>query len=122
MPVFSRQIETAKRLIKKKGQLVTWKKHTVQANNSEPWKVTDASPLTYPVFIVFLSQHTPEIHLMQDTTIPEGKPKGLMASVNGFTPAIDDYVLRGTETYRVKSITPLNPNGEAVILYKIDFD
>lgn len=123
MPVYSRQIATAQRLIKKKGQLVIWQKHSVTVNDAQPWKVGNpvgAVP-TFPVFIVFLPPKDADIHLLEGTTVPEGKPRGLMGAVTGFIPAIDDYVLRGSETLRIKDIVELNPNGESVILYKIDF-
>lgn len=37
-----------------------------------------------------------------------------------FTPAINDVVLRGSETLRIKSIDIVAPNGDP-ILYKLEF-
>lgn len=123
MGQYDRSIAQATRMIKKYGQLVTWIQQGIQVSPAEPWKDMGIDPETFPVFIVFL---TPKgrlsnelFHLMQGTTVPEGAPTGLMAKVP-FTPALNDKVLRGTETLNVKSMDIVAPNGEP-ILYKLEF-
>lgn len=123
---YDRAIASAKRLIKKNGQLVNWIKHDVVVGDpTKPWAVSAADPLTppAPVYIVFL---TPKgklsnelFHLMQGTSVPQGAPTGLMASV-AFTPAIDDKVDRDGKILRVKAMDIVAPSG-VPILYKLEF-
>lgn len=124
MGVYDRQVDQAKRLIKKKGQLVVWVKHSAAPVNSQPWKSTNAppSPATFPVFIVFLPpKQGDDFELRPGTEVPSGAPRGLMAQVTGFVPEINDHVLRGSDTLVIASFVTLNPNGEGVILYKLSF-
>lgn len=126
--IYARQIANALRQIKTKGQLVMWYKHQDQvtvADNTKPWKTSASDPQPDPiaVYIVFI---TPKnqlanqiVHLMQNTSVPQGAPAGLMGAVD-FTPTIDDKVVRSGETLRVKGITPLAPNGTP-ILYTLTF-
>jgi len=126
MGVYDRQIASAKRVIKKKGQLCTWIKRDVVTSVTQPWKTTPAVDTvpTFPVSIVFLAPKqklSHELfHLMSGTDIPEGGPYGLMAAVS-FTPEINDSVLSGTETLVVKSLDIVAPNRVEPILYKVQF-
>lgn len=125
MSIYDRQIAQAKRLIAKKGQLVTWVPQDVTIpDNTKPWKTAPVgSPPTFPVSMVFLSSGKTVIeaqsHLFTGTSVPDGAPKALMGVVP-FTPKINDTVLRGSETLTVKSIDTLAPNGDP-ILYTIYF-
>lgn len=124
MGTYDRQKALATRLIKKKGQLVVWQRQGLVQNSTTPWKHdTSTPPAPIPVFIVFLSPKTTGLnelfHLMQGTSVPDGAPRGLMASVS-FIPAIDDTVIRGTDTLRIKSMDIVAPDGDP-ILYKLEF-
>lgn len=143
MGVYDRQIATALRLIKAKGQLVTWQKHNAQQGSSQPWKtskppvgygvggygaggfgVGDGSPAGYPVSIVFLAPKSglqALFALMQGTSVPTGAPMGLMGAVTAFTPEITDVVLRGPKSLVIKDFNIVAPNGE-IILYKLEFE
>lgn len=123
MGVYDRQIKQAQRLMKK-GQSVLWEKHTVATDVAQPWKAhAGATAPTFPVRIVFLpplKRSEFDTHLMEGSTVPEGRPRGLMGAVTGFVPAIDDTIIRGSERYTIACMDILAPNGE-VILYKINF-
>lgn len=122
MGVYTRQIKQAQATIKRKGQLVTWEKHTVVTDGAKPWKAhAGGAPATFPVYIVFLPvKGERSTRLMEGSTVPEGRERGLMGAVTGFVPAIDDTVIRGGERYTIKDFDVIAPNGEA-ILYKIEF-
>lgn len=125
MGIYDGQIAAAQRVIKQKGQLVTWVPHDVTTNGAQPWKTTPVTNApTFPVYIVFLSEGSNVanalFHLLKGTSVPAGAPRGLMGAVTGFTPAVNDTVLRGTETLVIKAIDIIAPNGTP-ILYKLEF-
>ncbi len=126
MAVYARQIAQAKRMIKAKGELCTWKKHhAVSTNPQQPWKTVKADPIPDPLFasIVFTNPGAKLdalFHLINGTSIPQGAPSGIMAQVP-FTPEINDSVVRSSgEELVIKSFNIVAPNGE-VILYKLSF-
>lgn len=124
MGVYDRQIASALRAIKKRGQLVTWTPQDVTTNPAQPWRTQPVvGAPTFQVSIVFLSLGSTELnalfHLIKGTSVPDGAPRGLMGAVP-FVPAINDVVLRGTINLTVKALDVLAPNGD-VILYKIEF-
>lgn len=124
MSVYANEVKQALALIKAKGQVVVWEKHTVNTDGAQPWKshAGSAAP-TFSVSIVFLTpklRTQKDTHLMENTTVPEGTPRGLMGVTTGFVPQIDDVVIRGTERLTVKDFNVLAPNGE-VILYNLEF-
>lgn len=125
MGQFDRQIETAKRLIKKNGQLVTWRKLAATTPDaSKPWLVAASTPTDYEdVSICFLppGRVTQElIHYIKGSDVTTGNVQGLMAA-QAFEPDAKDVVMRDGKTLRIKSIDPLAPNGQS-ILYTIEFD
>lgn len=122
---FDRQIETAKRLIAKNGQTVTWRKPAATTPDvSKPWLPVAALPTDYDdVVICFLPPGRigeELIKFVKGSEVTTGSVQGLMASVS-FEPDAKDIVLRDGKTLRIKSIDPLSPNGQ-VILYTIEFD
>jgi len=127
MAVFNRQIAQAKRMIKAKGELVTWVKHTaISSNPAQPWNTSDPggpAPTPITAYIVFTNQKglaDSLFHLMQGTSVPMGGPSGLMAQVP-FVPEINDTVIRASGVKLVvKDFNVVSPNGE-VILYKLAF-
>src|SRR5579862_595179 len=108
MGVYDRQIATAKRLIKAKGQLVTWVPQSVATpDGTKPWKTipNGTPPAPVPVSIVFTDISKRPIYalfkLMQGTAVIDGEIEGLMAQVT-FVPSINDTVQRGTVNLVVK--------------------
>jgi hypothetical protein len=126
MGQFDRAIATAKRLIAKNGQTVTWRKTQdgVPADGAKPWKPGTTVVVDYSVPIVFLPESRVGFEflaMLANTEVPKGKLTGLMAAPADFVPTLKDIVIRGGETYSIRTLDPLAPNGD-VILYTIGFD
>jgi hypothetical protein len=126
MSQYDRQVAQAVKLIAKYGQLVTWRKQTVeQADVNAPWKTTAKAgqPVDYSVKIVFPRDGkglaNALYHLIKGTDVPTGAPRGLMASV-AFTPELTDLVIRDGVKMMIKTIDPLAPGG-IILLYHITF-
>ena len=124
MGVYDRQIKTATRLIKEKGQVVTWK---VLADGApvdplKPWLPSGGVPEEKEVIIVFLP-HTKEnkqfLRYMKQSEVETGFLTGLMAQVD-FAPQIKDVVVRDGVELTVETIDIISPNGEN-ILYALEF-
>ena len=126
MGVFVRQIESARRLIRKKGQLVTWRKITngPPADSAKPWQPGVPVQTDYPeTAIVFLPITTVNTFLSRryknNSDIPEGTLYGIMEAV-GFQPSQKDQVIRDRVTYNVTAFDTLDPNGEGSIIYELE--
>lgn len=125
MGVYDRQIARAAALIKAKGQSVTWRQ-VVDGSPSDPtapWKPGANANVDHTVDMVFLPEDRRDyefLFLMAGTEVPVGKLQALMPAVP-FTPAIKDVVIRDGVTYGIRTIDPLNVNGEP-ILYTVHFD
>lgn len=124
MGQFDRQIATAKRLIAKNGQAVTWRRTTdaAPADSAKPWKPGTSTVIDTPVTIIFLPEDRRDfefLRLLGATEVPKGKLVGLMAAV-GFTPTIKDTVIRAGVSLGIDAIDPLAPNGQ-IILYTVRF-
>lgn len=124
MGQFDRQIETAKRLIAKNGQTVTWRKVGVDTPDpSKPWKPAADTSTDTDVVVCFLPPGRVGqelIRYLKGTEVTTGSVQGLMSAVS-FEPTANDVVVRDGKTLRIKSIDPLSPNGQ-IILYTIEFD
>lgn len=124
MGQFDRAIETAKRLIEKNGQPVTWRKLVVDTPSpSAPWKPVSEGVNEYSTIICFLplSRVGEElIRYLRGTEVTTGSVKGLMPVVD-FEPSANDVVISNGNTLRIKSIDTLSPNGQ-IIVYTIEFD
>lgn len=125
MGVYDRQIATAKRLIAKFGQSVTWRvvADGTVSDADRPWLETPATPTDYTVAIAFLPlerQFQELLRYIKGAEVATGSIYGLMGAVT-FTPSLRDVVLRSAKEYRIRSIDELAPNGEP-ILYTVEFD
>ncbi len=124
MARFDAQIETAKRLIAKNGQLVTWRSKNAEIlNPNAPFIPSNGIDVDRGVKIVFLPPNRVNQQFLQflsGTEIQGGSVYGLMGAVD-FTPVLKDVVIRSGETLRIKSIDPLAPNGQ-IILYTVQFN
>lgn len=124
MGVFDRQIASAKRLIAKNGQFVTWRSigEPTPVDPNKPWDETTHTQTDSSVKIAFLP--TDRIgaefrNYLAGTSVPMGKELGYMAPVD-FTPSLKDVVLRGSEELSILKIDRIAPNGE-IVLYIIEF-
>lgn len=126
MGVFDRQIESARRLIKKNGQTVTWRQVTngPPADPDKPWKPGSPVETDYPeTKIVFLPITTGNRFMSRryknNSDVPEGTLYGIMEQVD-FTPTQKDEVIRDGVTYNVIAFDTLDPNGEGSIIYELE--
>lgn len=125
MGTYDRQIATAARLIKAKGQSVTWRQVTdgSPADAGKPWIPGATANTDHTVDMVFLPEDRRDyefLFAMSGMEVPTGKLTALMPAV-GFTPSIKDVVIRDGVKYGIRTIDPLAPNGQ-VILYTVRFD
>lgn len=126
MGVFDRQVATAKRLIAKYGEPVTW--HSAppsDAPDDQPWNGTDVQPIDRPgIRVAFFPTNSSIgqlIRFMRNSDIPTGNELGYMAQVPFEVSSLDTLTRRNGSVYRIKNIDPLDPNGEGVILYTLEF-
>lgn len=115
--VFATQIATAQRLISKFGQACTWRKTAVSTPNpAKPWEMLPGANTDATVKVVFVSKFKEHFFLkyMANTEIPEGLFVGYMAA-QSFTPAINDILIRGSETLTIQAIDIVAPNGEPIL-------
>lgn len=125
MGQYDRQIASAKRLIAKYGQSVTWRqiRNGGINNAATPWKPGASQVTEQSVQIAFFPYTTENKQLLRHllgTEIPVGSLTGYMSAVN-FEPTLKDTVLRDGKILSIKSIDPLAPNGQ-VIMYTLQFE
>ena len=127
--IYDRSIKTAKRLIKKYGQVVIWRKEPVTTDTNQPWKSTAGTPLDTNVSIAFFrpgdSPFKELIAYMSNSDVLEGGVRGLMAAElmtdgSPLIPDASDKVIRNGIELEIESIDPLEPNG-VPILFHIEF-
>lgn len=125
MARFDRQVQTAKKLIAKNGQLVKWRivRDAAPVDTAQPWKPTNpVTPVEHDVTICFLTvdRDTYEtLSYMAGGEVPMGAVMGLMGAVN-FEPSLKDVVIRDGKELRLFNVEELNPNGQT-ILYTMVF-
>jgi hypothetical protein len=117
MADYSRQIQSAKDSIAKKGMLCQWVQPAATVESATPWKATDAEPTETDVYIVFL----PTGRIGKETAralagkeVQTGDEYGYMAS-QSFDPAISHFVKKGSKTLRVLAIETLAPAGDPIL-------
>ena len=115
MARFDSAIALAKKLIKKNGQLVTLRGFTVSPGMSpdQPWRPGEPVPVDQPIEAVFLDY---EQKYIDGETIRMGDQRVFMPA-EGLTspPEQNGQVLRGAEVWKIITIKPLNPNGQAIM-------
>ena len=122
--VYARQTASALKLIKAKGQLVTWRQLTDGSppDAAKPWIPGAATYVDKTVSIVFVPESRRDmelLRLMKGSDVPMGNLVGYMAATD-FTPKIKDIVIRDSVTMGVAAIDTIAPNGE-IILYELRF-
>lgn len=118
MGTYDSSIKLAQRLIKSKGQVVTLRTFANAAGNDpdQPWKSGENVPTNVSVDAVFLNYAQKYI---DGEFIKSGDQQVLLppTATNGsaITPTLNGLIIRGTETWKIVAIKPLNPNGEMVM-------
>jgi hypothetical protein len=120
---YDRQIATAQRLIRDKGELSTLLRVTPTAAGGTPWRPgAYAAPAELPVGAVWLNYNLRDSGSMDapESLIKVGDKKVLVAAVDvpgGIT--VSDRLRRVDGTvYNVENVKLLDPNGQA-ILYEL---
>ena len=129
MAGYERQIATAKRLIAKRGQAVSWlvrpegTTDPAEVAGASKWrpKATGTVAAPRPVIIAFFPVDQAKYESLRGmgVELTTGSQLGYMAAVP-FTPSQKDTVLRNGETLPVEHIEVIAPNGDT-ILYEIVF-
>lgn len=131
MTAYSRQLQSARRMIAKKGQAVTWAVFspgttdpvvTPGASRFRPKPIAGATPVTHSVRIVFLpvGRVNYESLSARGIEVQDGYSLGYMANTPGLTPNLADHVVRGSKRYAIRHIDILAPDG-VPLLYTILF-
>jgi len=125
MGVYDRQIATALRVIREKGEACTWTaKAAPTTDPATPWLPVAGVAVAYtntPIAFFPLSRQWSELlRYLKGTEVVTGSLYGLMPAV-AFAPQLTDIITR-TDGSKLAPITidPLAPNGE-IILYTIEF-
>lgn len=118
MGEYDRQIETAKRLIAKKGQAVIWRQidSGMTSDPNKPWLGGEPVTQDFPAKIVFLpddKMNSETESTARGTDIPVGHQKALMAAVD-FVPNVNDVIVVGNVLKPVLAIDPFAPNGDII--------
>lgn len=115
MTVFTRQLDTAKRLIAAKGETCTLYKPSVETDSETPWydSNTDA-PIAHTVVIVWTRG---TMDPRQDVDIPSETIGGLIAGKDlAVTPQYRDVIARTNgDVYYIFRITQISPDGPAIL-------
>lgn len=113
---FDGQIETAQRLLQKNGTKVTLRKITPGAPSdpSKPWEPgADVSSIQTGVWAVFLDY---EQMMIDGSLIQMGDRKALIPAQNlTEAPQVNGHVINGSDVWTIKSVKPLNPNGQNIM-------
>lgn len=118
MGEYDSSIALAKRLIKKKGQQVTLRSLTATAapDPAKPWYPGANVPVNWTVDAVFLGYEQKYIDgeqvQMGDQQVYMPAADLLGAQIN---PEEEGLVIRGTETWKIIKVKPLNPAGDPVM-------
>lgn len=124
MGQYDRLRNTATRLITKYGEKVRYIRVLDGApidgkswNKAAPTKTETIVPI---VFLPKNSQLEQLIQMMQNGNVQTGNEIAWVPSLS-FEPSLKDIIIRsdGVER-RIKAISPIQPNGETVVVYKMD--
>lgn len=130
MAGYERQIASAKKLIAKRGQVVSWRiraegttdaGEVTGATKWRPKAVPAGTPDDRPVSIVFfpITKEKFESLRAMGVELTRGAQMGYMGAVD-FEPSQKDAVLRAGVLMPIETIDVIAPNGDAV-LYEIVF-
>lgn len=124
MGVYDRQIASAKRMIAKYGETVSWKVKVESDQPSDtPWHSNPPTEIEHSPKIAFFPNTGSFAKAMQMMT---GKEYSV-GNVLGYMPAVDfkpdmtgEVIRKDGRKLEIKSIDEICPNGE-VVLYTIEF-
>lgn len=124
MSVYAKQIAQALRMIKAKGQVVTWRRTNLTQSGLQPWKSDAGANADNSVSILFLKPKgglaSLLVSLIKGSDVPRTSLRGLMGAVS-FVPDMSDIVIRNGVTLTIKGFDAIAPNGET-IMYDLEFN
>ena len=130
MAVFTRQIATTKKLIRKYGQRCLLRQPPIGRRDERDPSILvyDEQPIEYWVYICFLPVNryglVSETYI-EFTTLPSGVSRAYMAD-GGFKPTTRDVIIRrldGNEIeYGIRRIDILRTNDERPLLYTLEIE
>jgi hypothetical protein len=136
---YSRQLASAQRQIRAKGDLVQYQPiaDAVVNNPAQPWKVGNLTPSgtdpnafvpAIPVYAVFVdaqsrgsSTQGMVAEFVHGTDVIGGNKMALIAGGLTFTPRVNDLIIRGGFFYKVGKIKTVDPGG-LVLLWKLNLE
>lgn len=123
MAVYTKQIETAQRLILKKGMSVTHRQIIEGAlvDSSEPWKKTNGTPTDQSIVMAFFNEtrkdQEPSIR-EYESLVGTGLIYGLTAHITGLNITLKNLIIRNSIVYKIRYVRCLQVNDEP-ILWKV---
>lgn len=113
---YARQIASAKRLIKAKGQAATWREPAdATPDPDKPWHSAPNAPADHTVDIVTLPDNSARFAaLVAGTDVPEGTQLAYMGSVD-FEPTVRGTLIIGGVGFRITYLSPIAPDGTPII-------
>lgn len=113
---YSKQIASAKRMIKAKGQAATWREPAdTTPDPDKPWRSTANAPADHNVNVVTLPDGQARFAaLISGTDVPEGTELAYMAAVD-FEPTVRATLIRDGKAQRITYLTPIAPDGTPII-------
>lgn len=126
---YNRQIATAKRLIEKYGQTVSFSRISETISDPlKPWEKTLGTPEVSNFKMVFIDPNATGIsqlgkeflQYLKGSEILEGKLRGLLAN-NNFEPKPTDILTRNSKELKIYAINPLAPSDQT-ILYVLELE
>lgn len=116
MAVYTRQIETARRLITQKGQSIVVRHNTTVFDPATPW-IPDSSGVVDHVAVAVFFPMTKDRHEtvreLSDGVDITGSVWAMVAQFDA-TPSVGDVVLRNGVELQVLYVNTLSPNGEVI--------
>lgn len=124
MGQFDRLRNTALRLITKYGEKIRYfnVKNGVAVDGKD-WNKTAPTEIEHSLPVVFLpkkSSFEKLFKMMQNGNVQTGNEIAYVPTLN-FEPSLKDYMIRSDGSkYRIKVISPIRPNGDAVVMYEME--
>lgn len=108
---------TATRLINKKGRTVTLSNKVVTTPDpAEPWNKTPGTDVTEDTKAVIMKYELKEI---DGELVKVGDMKALVPYIEGVDVKNFDTLIDGSETWKIKKVTPVQP-GDTLIFYRLN--
>lgn len=124
MAQYDRFRDTALRLITKYGEKIQYVQVLDgEAVEGKSWIVTEPQKIVHTVSAVFFSSSGSAkdlFRMMQGGDVQTGNEIAYLPTLN-FTPSLKDILIRSDgKEIRIESISPIKPNDEASVLYKME--